>query len=227
MNTAVSNTLHSQDYLTQAQQHIDLPTSTLSFDPIDANNCHFTDTHEHTITLHSHISLARVSTAQRVSDRRVLQALRERRCLRRVFSVWIWRKVLREHVAEQSVVDGLSGGDFGVVVYRGVEELIGVIGLWWMSLVIVLDEVIGFDEEEYIVGLYNGGLVDYVGVFKVCHRLVPSCFAIFTFKPLTLSLTSMPSCDLVSLTNILILCLILKASNQSLRKSLSLNLELS
>ncbi|GJX40212.1 hypothetical protein Tco_0255202 [Tanacetum coccineum] len=39
--------------------------------------------------------------------------------------------------------------------------------------------------------------------------------------------SSMPSCDLVSLTNILILCLILKASNQSLRKSLSLNLELS
>ncbi|GJT09295.1 putative nucleotidyltransferase, ribonuclease H [Tanacetum coccineum] len=35
------------------------------------------------------------------------------------------------------------------------------------------------------------------------------------FEPLTLSLTSMPSCDLVSLANILILCLILKASNQS------------
>ncbi|GJX72075.1 zf-CCHC domain-containing protein [Tanacetum coccineum] len=47
------------------------------------------------------------------------------------------------------------------------------------------------------------------------------------FEPLSLSLSSMPSCDLVSLTNILILCLILKASNQSLRKSLSLNLELS
>ncbi|GJR01673.1 retrovirus-related pol polyprotein from transposon TNT 1-94 [Tanacetum coccineum] len=54
------------------------------------------------------------------------------------------------------------------------------------------------------------------------HRvllLVPSCFAIFTFEPLTLSLTSMPSCDLESLTNILILCLILKASDQSLRKT--------
>ncbi|GJS08857.1 hypothetical protein Tco_0365653 [Tanacetum coccineum] len=59
------------------------------------------------------------------------------------------------------------------------------------------------------------------------RELVPSCFVIFTFEPLTLSLTSMPSCDLESLTNILILCLILKASNQSLRKSLSLNLELS
>ncbi|GJZ77294.1 hypothetical protein Tco_0641966 [Tanacetum coccineum] len=47
------------------------------------------------------------------------------------------------------------------------------------------------------------------------------------FEPLSLSLSSMPSCDLVSFTNILILCLILKASNQSLRKSLSLNLELS
>ncbi|GJT64381.1 hypothetical protein Tco_1015861 [Tanacetum coccineum] len=35
------------------------------------------------------------------------------------------------------------------------------------------------------------------------------------FEPLTLSLTSMPSCDLESLTNILILCLILKASNQT------------
>ncbi|GKF05336.1 hypothetical protein Tco_0036004 [Tanacetum coccineum] len=45
------------------------------------------------------------------------------------------------------------------------------------------------------------------------------------FEPLSLSLSSMPSCDLVSLTNILILCLILKASNQCLRKSLSLNLE--
>ncbi|GKC29250.1 hypothetical protein Tco_1036544 [Tanacetum coccineum] len=61
----------------------------------------------------------------------------------------------------------------------------------------------------------------------ILEWLVPSCFAIFTFEPLTLSLTSMPSCDLESLTNILILCLILKASNQSLRKSLSLNLELS
>ncbi|GJX91032.1 hypothetical protein Tco_0344358 [Tanacetum coccineum] len=47
------------------------------------------------------------------------------------------------------------------------------------------------------------------------------------FEPLSLSLSSLPSCDLVSFTNILILCLILKASNQSLRKSLSLNLKLS
>ncbi|GJY62549.1 zf-CCHC domain-containing protein [Tanacetum coccineum] len=47
------------------------------------------------------------------------------------------------------------------------------------------------------------------------------------FEPLSLSLSSLPSCDLVSLTNILILCLILKASNQSLRKSLSLKSELS
>ncbi|GJV46425.1 hypothetical protein Tco_1430961 [Tanacetum coccineum] len=62
---------------------------------------------------------------------------------------------------------------------------------------------------------------------RIKRRLVPSCFAIFTFEPLTLSLTSMPSCDLECLTNILILCLILKASDQSLRKTLSLNLELS
>ncbi|GJZ47772.1 hypothetical protein Tco_0601604 [Tanacetum coccineum] len=64
-------------------------------------------------------------------------------------------------------------------------------------------------------------------LYAKVSKLVPSCFAIFTFEPLTLSLTSMPSCDLESLTNILILCLILKASDQSLRKSLSLNLELS
>ncbi|GJT71398.1 hypothetical protein Tco_1030684 [Tanacetum coccineum] len=38
------------------------------------------------------------------------------------------------------------------------------------------------------------------------------------FEPLSLSLSSMPSCDLVSLTNILILCLILKASNQNERR---------
>ncbi|GKF38667.1 hypothetical protein Tco_0118728 [Tanacetum coccineum] len=35
------------------------------------------------------------------------------------------------------------------------------------------------------------------------------------FEPSSLSLSSMPSCDLESFTNILILCLILKASNQS------------
>ncbi|GJU61103.1 hypothetical protein Tco_1238869 [Tanacetum coccineum] len=47
------------------------------------------------------------------------------------------------------------------------------------------------------------------------------------FKPLSLSLSSLPSCDLVSLINMLILFIILKALFQSLRKSLSLNLELS
>ncbi|GJT33679.1 zinc finger, CCHC-type containing protein [Tanacetum coccineum] len=47
------------------------------------------------------------------------------------------------------------------------------------------------------------------------------------FWPSSLSLSSMPSCDLVSLTNMLILFIILKALFQSLRKSLSLNLELS
>ncbi|GJU48395.1 retrovirus-related pol polyprotein from transposon TNT 1-94, partial [Tanacetum coccineum] len=55
----------------------------------------------------------------------------------------------------------------------------------------------------------------FIGYAPSRKGLVPSCFAIFTFEPLSLSLSSMPSCDLVSLTNILILCLILKASNQS------------
>ncbi|GKA27324.1 hypothetical protein Tco_0713492, partial [Tanacetum coccineum] len=45
-------------------------------------------------------------------------------------------------------------------------------------------------------------------------RLVPSCFAIFTFEPLAFYLTSMPSCDLEYLTNILILCLILKIQSR-------------
>ncbi|GKA97535.1 hypothetical protein Tco_0825429, partial [Tanacetum coccineum] len=34
---------------------------------------------------------------------------------------------------------------------------------------------------------------------------VPSCFAILDFETLSLSLSAMPSCDLVSLTNMLIL----------------------
>ncbi|GJX11841.1 uncharacterized mitochondrial protein-like protein [Tanacetum coccineum] len=50
---------------------------------------------------------------------------------------------------------------------------------------------------------------------KVCSFMLCD----LDFEPLSLSLSSMPSCDLVSLTNILILCLILKASNQSLRKN--------
>ncbi|GJY38955.1 hypothetical protein Tco_0425319 [Tanacetum coccineum] len=77
------------------------------------------------------------------------------------------------------------------------------------------------------IRLNNNDYLSHRYLEKQKDRLVPSCFAIFTFEPLTLSLTSMPSCDLESLTNILILCLILKASDQSLRKSLSLNLELS
>ncbi|GJW18461.1 hypothetical protein Tco_0025897 [Tanacetum coccineum] len=87
----------------------------------------------------------------------------------------------------------------------------------------------GAGNEDYV----QRAMIDYeieTGIpFKLRHcwdmlkdrpkyKLVPSCFAIFTFEPLTLSLTSMPSCDLECLTNILILCLILKASNQSLRK---------
>ncbi|GJW96765.1 hypothetical protein Tco_0178573 [Tanacetum coccineum] len=64
---------------------------------------------------------------------------------------------------------------------------------------------------------------------SLCSLLLDCSFMLcdLDFEPLSLSLSSLPSCDLESLTNILILCLILKALNQSLRKSLSLNLELS
>ncbi|GKA83162.1 probable LRR receptor-like serine/threonine-protein kinase [Tanacetum coccineum] len=67
------------------------------------------------------------------------------------------------------------------------------------------------------------GLCLRQGSYKACSFMLCD----LDFEPLSLSLSSMPSCDLETLTNILILCLILKASNQSLRKSLSLNLELS
>ncbi|GJY63324.1 retrovirus-related pol polyprotein from transposon TNT 1-94 [Tanacetum coccineum] len=73
-------------------------------------------------------------------------------------------------------------------------------------------EGIDFEESFALVARLEA---DRLFITYAAHKLVPSCFAIFTFEPLTLSLTSMPSCDLVSLTNILILCLILKASNQS------------
>ncbi|GJU94917.1 hypothetical protein Tco_1319673 [Tanacetum coccineum] len=50
---------------------------------------------------------------------------------------------------------------------------------------------------------------------SLCSLLKACSFVLcdLDFEPLTLSLTSMPSCDLESLTRILILCLILKASN--------------
>ncbi|GJV39084.1 transformation/transcription domain-associated protein isoform X2 [Tanacetum coccineum] len=54
--------------------------------------------------------------------------------------------------------------------------------------------------------------------FLICLVLGQFCSFMLCdldFEPLSLSLSSMPSCDLVSLANILILCLILKASNQS------------
>ncbi|GJU30719.1 hypothetical protein Tco_1174308 [Tanacetum coccineum] len=54
--------------------------------------------------------------------------------------------------------------------------------------------------------LYYLGWIVMVCSFMLCD---------LDFEPLSLSLSFMPSCDLVSLTNILILCLILKASNQS------------
>ncbi|GKA08838.1 hypothetical protein Tco_0688169 [Tanacetum coccineum] len=48
------------------------------------------------------------------------------------------------------------------------------------------------------------------------ERFVPfHALVILDFEPLSLSSSSLPSCDLMSLANILILCLILKALNQS------------
>ncbi|GJX07885.1 cullin-1-like protein [Tanacetum coccineum] len=78
--------------------------------------------------------------------------------------------------------------------------------------------------------MYSASVADIAVI--LCLELFRSTACSFMlcdldFEPLSLSLSSLPSCDLVSFTNILILCLILKASNQSLRKSLSLNLELS
>ncbi|GKA32133.1 hypothetical protein Tco_0718500 [Tanacetum coccineum] len=88
------------------------------------------------------------------------------------------------------------------------------------------DEVWGLDHPRYVS---VPGVRWRVGV-TILSLLIEACSFMLCdldFEPLSLSLSSMPSCDLESLTNILILCLILKASNQSLRKSLSLNLELS
>ncbi|GJT19006.1 hypothetical protein Tco_0877712 [Tanacetum coccineum] len=61
-----------------------------------------------------------------------------------------------------------------------------------------------------------------ISYFQACSFMLCD----LDFWPSSLSLSSMPSCDLVSLTNMLILFIILKALFQSLRKSLSLNLEL-
>ncbi|GJV55548.1 retrovirus-related pol polyprotein from transposon TNT 1-94 [Tanacetum coccineum] len=52
-------------------------------------------------------------------------------------------------------------------------------------------------------------------VYKLKKAVCSFMLCDLDFEPLSLSLSSLPSCDLVSLTNILILCLILKASNQS------------
>ncbi|GJS53250.1 hypothetical protein Tco_0626612 [Tanacetum coccineum] len=71
------------------------------------------------------------------------------------------------------------------------------------------------------------GLAAEINYGQECRVACSFMLCDLDFEPLSLSLSSMPSCDLVSLTHILILCLILIASNQSLRKSLSLNLELS
>ncbi|GJZ83256.1 ribonuclease H-like domain-containing protein [Tanacetum coccineum] len=57
----------------------------------------------------------------------------------------------------------------------------------------------------------------YVCSFMLCD---------LDFEPLSLSLSFMPFCDLVSLTNILILCLILKATKSELAEVFVFNLEL-
>ncbi|GJZ90063.1 hypothetical protein Tco_0661990 [Tanacetum coccineum] len=61
-------------------------------------------------------------------------------------------------------------------------------------------------------------IYDWLYNHLVMTRDEPACSFMLCdldFEPSSLSLSSMPSCDLESLTNILILCLILKASNQS------------
>ncbi|GKC06290.1 hypothetical protein Tco_0997900 [Tanacetum coccineum] len=69
----------------------------------------------------------------------------------------------------------------------------------------------------------SSGIVNTLFKGQACSFMLCDLY----FWPSSLSLSSMPSCDLVSLTNMLILFIILKALFQSLRKSLSLNLELS
>ncbi|GJZ00550.1 retrovirus-related pol polyprotein from transposon TNT 1-94 [Tanacetum coccineum] len=60
------------------------------------------------------------------------------------------------------------------------------------------------NQEESWREIIEKGKLEKVCSFMLCD---------LDFEPLSLSLSSFPSCDLVSLTNILILCLILKASN--------------
>ncbi|GKB24294.1 hypothetical protein Tco_0863695 [Tanacetum coccineum] len=74
---------------------------------------------------------------------------------------------------------------------------------------------------------YNRGLKGFLVLLMILLLACSFMLCDLYFWPSSLSLSSMPSCDLVSLTNMLILFIILKALFQSLRKSLSLNLELS
>ncbi|GJZ49216.1 hypothetical protein Tco_0603406 [Tanacetum coccineum] len=63
-----------------------------------------------------------------------------------------------------------------------------------------------FMNKNVVSNTVDASMADMACSFMLCD---------LDFEPSSLSLSSMPSCDLESFTNILILCLILKASNQS------------
>ncbi|GKC82561.1 hypothetical protein Tco_1138278, partial [Tanacetum coccineum] len=94
---------------------------------------------------------------------------------------------------------------FGLVTKEGLRGLTVVVG---ELRVIDIDELVRDGWSSITAARCEWGDLSEVCSFMLCD---------LDFEPLTLSLTSIPSCDLVSFTNILILCLILKASNQSLR----------
>ncbi|GKA16435.1 hypothetical protein Tco_0696182 [Tanacetum coccineum] len=117
----------------------------------------------------------------------------------------------------EKVYDKLDDEWFGETIIDG-EDLDGIVDYLELKS---YDGVIDVDDKSY-----KKKMCKLLGITYEMPTLmlVPSCFAILT---LSLCHCLYRLFHLVSLTNILILCLILKASNQSLRKSLSLNLELS
>ncbi|GJZ34284.1 hypothetical protein Tco_0580101 [Tanacetum coccineum] len=66
-------------------------------------------------------------------------------------------------------------------------------------------------DPDYHFITYNESKKKREEEMKVCSFMLCD----LDFEPLSLSSSSLPSCDLMSLANILILCLILKALNQS------------